>query len=264
MSGVVAKVRSIKGCCFVITLSVAGIAAAEPKPEDPYPDVVSPPAVVEASKPKPVTAAPASEPTTADDPEWWEDEAWWEDNAWIGVVIGLVALIWIGRRRNIAAHRRIERENRRTQFQMSAIDPTIAEQHATVWERGPTIVPTAIEAAMVSPRRRRFADGTAQPIANPRPSVPTALGLQPPAPYPLTFPAFPEPAGVVMLQPIEPSNINRWHDPSADYAIPFARGSQPADQFEPMRILPADAQTMIIEPSDSTTLVSHGAPRRRA
>ncbi len=275
MSGVMRKVRNIASCCLIVWLGLVGNAVAEPKPEDPYPDVdptthevktvtKATIAKVEAkTEPKaetPVDAAPAGETV-----EWWEDAEWYEDNAWIGFVVGLVAVIWIGRRRNIAKRRRAMLESRRTQFQMSAIDPAIAEHHATVWERGPQIVPTAIEqAAMVSPRRRRFADGTAQPpIVNPEPLVHPA---PPPAPYPLTFPAFPEPADVVMLAPIEPSGVGRWPaTPQPDYAIPFARGSAPEEQLERVRcmILPADAPTQIVQTDLRRTLVSHGVPRRR-
>jgi hypothetical protein len=282
----VGGVRNIGGCCLIVWLGLAGAAVAEPKPEDPYPDVVDPKVEPKtAPTPTMAKATPVSEPT--EQLAWWEDGEWYEDNAWIGFVVGLVALIWIGRRRNIAKQRRAVLDARRTQFQMSAIDPAVAEHHATVWERGPQIVPTAIEqAAMVSPRRRRLADGTAQPpIVNPEPLVhprplpatPSATprqhpaALQPPptpwpapAPYPLTFPAFPEPANVVMLAPIEPSGVSRWPaTPEPDYVIPFARGSAPDDQLEPIRcmILPADAQTQIM--TDRRTLVSHGVPRRR-
>ena len=71
-----------------------------------------------------------------------------------------------------------------------------------------------------------------------------------------------------MLAPIEPSGISRWpvtpQTPEPDYAIPFARGSAPDEQLEPVRcmILPADAQTQIMQ-TDRRTLVSHGVPRRR-
>ncbi len=61
-----------------------------------------------------------------------------------------------------------------------------------------------------------------------------------PAPYPLTFPAFPDAVGSV-LSPIEPSGLNYWGPPNTESteidAVQLARGSQPVDQLDPFRLV---------------------------
>ncbi len=104
-----------------------------------------------------------------------------------------------------------------------------------------------------------------------------------PAPYPLTFPAFPEAAGAVMLAPIEPSGLNYWGPPSAeieapidheiegDYAVQFARGSQPVEHLDPLRVCLShashDDETRIApapQPLDKRTFDLRGrTPHRR-
>lgn len=201
----------------------------------------------------------------------------WAEHGWklIAGVIGLFALAMIGRRRRAAYRRMIAMESRKTQFQMSAIDPSVADLHATVWERGPQIVPTAvIDPATVAPRRTRLAEGTAQPpIVNPQPYVPPASD-QPPAPYPLTFPAFPEAAALVMLpahrwevaSAVDDGPTIRDPYPERDYAMQFARGSQPVERLEPIRmILPANAPTVIqpLPRRRSDTIPLYVPPRMR-
>jgi hypothetical protein len=204
--------------------------------------------------------------------------SFWAAHGWklMASGLGLLAIASIIRRRRRHARRRAELASRRTQFQMSAIDPSVAEQHVAAWERGPTIVPTAIAPSMVAAPapRRRIAAGTDQPPIEgaPDPDNVPAAGCreaapapahwyqpspEPPAPYPLTFPAFPEiphemphAAQTVMLEQYrwEASVVQAVDDeaPTArgqhysylehgqDYAIAFPRGSQ-NDELEQTR-----------------------------
>jgi len=216
--------------------------------------------------------------------------SFWAAHGWklMAAGLGLLAITSIIRRRRRHARRRAELASRRTQFQMSAIDPSVAEQHVTAWERGPTIVPTAIAPSMVaSPApRRRIAAGTDQPPieAAPDPDNVPAAGCreaapapahwytpspEPPAPYPLTFPAFteippemPHAAQTVMLERWEASvaavvddeaPTTRGHgqhyshlEHQEDYAIAFPRGSQ-NDELEQTRAHIARAETVRAE-----------------
>jgi hypothetical protein len=63
----------------------------------------------------------------------------------------------------------------------------------------------------------------------------------PPHPYPLTFPAFPETAQTAQVE--EPSTPGVWEatgwrpseqQPEQDYAVQFARGSQPEEELGPV------------------------------
>lgn len=84
-----------------------------------------------------------------------------------------------------------------------------------------------------------------------------------PATYPLTFPAFPEAAGATMLAPIEPSGLNYWgnaptsteHEVQDDQIL-FARGSQPVDQLDPVRVV------LPLAPNDETRIEMSSADRR--
>jgi hypothetical protein len=86
-----------------------------------------------------------------------------------------------------------------------------------------------------------------------------------PAPYPLTFPAYPDSASTVLTD-VEPSGLNYWGAPSQTEIdavdIQFARGSQPVEQLDPIRIAlpqaaPQDTETRIapmpLAPADRRT-----------
>ncbi len=250
----------------MVVLCLVKTAAAELVPEDPYADdpvlTVKTPAVIQPAIVQPVIVQPAivitddssivAAPWIDAEPVVWEDHV----HELAGGAFGLFLLGCLVCR---CRRPRTVIESRHTQFQMSAIDPARAEHHVTAWERGPTILPTAIAPAMVVPRRARLAEGTAQPpILDPQPYVA-------PAPYPLTFPAFPEAANAVMLSPIESSQVSAVQ-PEPDYAIQFARGSQPTEHLEPIRMtLPHNAPTQIVRPPAPRriTMPLHAAPKRR-
>lgn len=223
-------------------------------PEDPYADVARPLAQPNGPTADLTITSPRFEAEHEIDWRWL-----------VGIGGGLLVVGLVMRR----STRRIDRETRKTQFQMRAIDPSVAQLHATAWERGPTIVPTAIEPAMIAPRRRRFAEGTGPQTPFVNTSTPIDP-MQPAAPYPLTFPAYLRSSAATSLPSIEPSGLHKWTpvpravrdpQPERDYVVNFARGSQPAERLEQLRqtiapTLPADAETRITEaPRPSDTLV---------
>lgn len=59
---------------------------------------------------------------------------------------------------------------------MSAIDPSVADNHVAAWERGPTIIPTAIALPMVS--------APSSPTAPAAPAQPTSYPMRP---SPMTY-----------------------------------------------------------------------------
>jgi hypothetical protein len=78
--------------------------------------------------------------------------------------------------------------------------------------------------------------------------------------YPLTFPAFPEAAGATELAPIEPSGLNYWGNAKTEVEEPvqFARGSQPVEHLDPIRMAlpharPDDETRVAMAPADKRT-----------
>jgi hypothetical protein len=252
---------------LIVVLGLARTAAADMVPEDPYTDL-----------PREIGPTVAPDLSIVPPTLELESELDWRWLAGVGGV--LVIASWMRRRRVTG----IDRETRKTQFHMRAIDPAVAQLHATAWEKGPTIVPTAIEPAMIAPRRRRFAEGTGPqtPVVTTAPTpLPVATAPIPKhAPYPLTFPAYLAPAAATSLPSIEASGLHKWTPPpraardpahERDFVINFARGSQPAERLEQLRrtivpTLPADAETRITDdaPRPSDTLVMFAVrPRQR-
>jgi hypothetical protein len=251
-------VRGVIG--FIVVLGCVRIAAADMVPQDPYAELA------------PTQIGPTTDLTIIPPSSELESELDWRWPAGVG---GFLAIALLLRRRRGT---NIDRQTRKTQFQMRAIDPSVAQLHATAWEQGPTIVPTAIERAMIAPRRRRFAEGTGPQtsfVANPVTTAPVPQH----APYPLTFPAYLAPAAAMSLPSPEASGLHKWTPPpraardpeqERDFVINFARGSQPAERLAQLResivpTLPADAETQVTEaPRPSDTLVMFAVrPRQR-
>src|SRR5688500_14196843 len=139
-----------------------GIARAEPKPQDPYADPV--PA---AAAPKP---APAKQPVKSSAPPAeidWDATIEQVGPFAIGGVV-LFAILFTVRARRARRLRKIL-ENRRTQFGIAAIDPTVLQQHRAAWETAPVVTPAAIDPSPIVPspivpaRRARMAEGSQPP-----------------------------------------------------------------------------------------------------
>ncbi|MEO8704092.1 MAG: hypothetical protein ABI867_28835 [Kofleriaceae bacterium] len=70
----------------------------------------------------------------------------WTEYGWGFMSSGLllIAIVAVQRSRMKARRRREELAARRTQFHMSAVDPTVAQVRVAAWERGPAVKPTVV------------------------------------------------------------------------------------------------------------------------
>ncbi|HEX4420080.1 MAG TPA: hypothetical protein VH165_19330 [Kofleriaceae bacterium] len=116
----------------VALMAAADRAAADMVPEDPYVDhrpgsapVAAPAATV--SPPHSVTATQAVNPEVS-----MLEMHGWELAASGSALLAFAWLVWRHRRN---ARRQADLAKRRTQFHMSAIDPSVANNHVAAWER---------------------------------------------------------------------------------------------------------------------------------
>jgi hypothetical protein len=116
----------------VALMAAADRAAAAMVPEDPYVDQRPGSA---APSPAPGRSTPSHSITAAEavDPE----VSMWEMHGWELAASGsaLLAFAWLVWRHRSNARRRADLAKRRTQFHMSAIDPSVANNHMAAWER---------------------------------------------------------------------------------------------------------------------------------
>jgi hypothetical protein len=98
--------------------------------------------------------------------------SFWEAQGWKLIASGVVllAFAWIVWRLRARSSRRAARVKRKTQFQLSAIDPSVAANHAAAWEHAP---------------RQPIATSAWPAMASPSPSPATASA------WPATAPAWP-------------------------------------------------------------------------
>jgi hypothetical protein len=252
-------------CCFLVLASLAGTASADPAPVDPYPDVeptpldAKPAIQVEidaTSGVGPVIAMPAATVNgvpvegaaaagipqatakveapaittnlTSKSSDQLEDAEWYEQQEVQlggGIGAGLLLLGLVIRGRRAARRRRLALEQRRTQFGMSAVDPSLAKLNVAAWEAGPAVMPIAIEPAMMN-RRAQSA-----PLVQPEPSFVVERASGPIAQRAPSAPIVPHPASALVPQsfaPVPPASQPYRHYSEADRAAYGLHPSQPA------------------------------------
>lgn len=257
------------------SITAAGqVARADPSPEDPYVDVTPSPVMTSealhaaalylpsepahafqpaARAPEVAVATPAparvSNPTITPsailDPAPLEDEWYERPEVQIGggAGAGLLLLgLWL-RGRRLRRRRALRERDRKTQFGMSAVDPTLAKINVAAWERGPAIMPIAIGPEMLhngraprapsappapspapvaappvaAPYRHYSAadlaaygmgasNAAARPVAAPAPSAPAARAVAKPVMMPHLMPSAPLPQ-----TPPAPAPRGSWH-----------------------------------------------------
>ena len=262
VSDVVVAVRA--AFCLFVLASVAGRANADLAPEDPYPDVAPTPLdakpsieIDATSGVGPVVAMPAAtvngvpvegaaaagipkatakveEPAITTNPtnessDQLEDAEWYaqqEVQLGGGIGAGLLLLGLVIRGRRAARRRRLALEQRRTQFGMSAVDPSLAKLNVAAWEAGPAVMPIAIEPAMMN-RRAQSA-----PLVQPEPSFVVERASGPIAQRAPSAPIVPHPAPAPIVPqsfaPVPPASQPYRHYSEADRAAYGLHPSQPA------------------------------------
>ena len=138
----------------------------------------------------------------------------WAEHGWKLMAPGaaLLLVLAVVRRIRAAKRRRAAQVDRKTQFGMSAVDPTLAAQNRAAWEHEPAVAPTAVVSLIMRPsdRRLRLAGGTDSP-----PILAAGFDEVPLAAYPAPSPN------------VVPS---AWMSP-APYVQPYAQA--PAPYVEP-------------------------------
>ena len=84
-----------------------------------------------------------------------------------GIALFTLALTWLVWRRKVKTAQRAAREQRNTQFHLSAIDPSVANNYVAAWERGLAIMPTAIAPPTGAPSSRRAPSAEPEPTSYP-------------------------------------------------------------------------------------------------
>ncbi len=165
--------------------------------------------------------------------EWYEQQ---EVQIGGGVGVGLLFLGLLIRGRRVAGRRRLAREQRRTQFGMSAVDPSLAKLNVAAWEHGPAVMPIAIEPEMMN-RRAQSApfvqpepSFVEPPFAGRAPSAPIISSAQPFLPSLVPQPVAPiaQPVVAPARPPVAPASQPYQHYSNADLAAYGLRPSQPA------------------------------------
>ncbi len=256
-------------CCFLVLASLAGTASADLAPEDPYTDVEPTPLEAKleidaTSGVGPVVAMPAAtvngvpvegaaaagvakiEPKVVastvttnatsesvdqldplDEGEWYEQQ---EVQVGGGVGVGLLFLGLVMRSRRAARRRRLALEQRRTQFGMSAVDPSLAKFNVAAWEHGPAVMPIAIEPEMMNRRAQSAPFIQPEPSFVVRaPSAPIISSVQPYVPSLVPQPAVAQPLVAPAAQPfVAPASQPYQHYSNADLAAYGLRTAVPS------------------------------------